>query len=145
MTAAVPVAEFTSYFGERDVAYWRRHMGQLCDPVGLAELYALEHDEAGCHLADRQLSVPVCVYVAVDDVGACLYVGQCRRPNGSVVQRIDHHHAIPPFARGLWVLPLRLDCPKAALDRLERRLIEAYKPPFNTIHCPPGYSVGTWR
>ena len=97
MSAAVPTAELASYFGERDVWYWRHHMGRLCDPLAPVDLYAIEHDkESGCHLADRHLAVPVCIYVVVDDAGACLYIGQCRRPGGSVVQRIGGHHAIPP-------------------------------------------------
>jgi hypothetical protein len=146
VSAAVPAAELASYFGERDVWYWRHHMGRLCDPLAPVDLYAIEHDEQGaCHLADRHLAVPVCIYVAVDDAGACLYIGQCRRPCGTVVQRIDGHHAIPPFATGLWVLPLRPDCPKAVLDRLEKRMIRIYKPPYNVIHCPASARLETGR
>lgn len=140
MSAAVPSAELACHFGERDAWFWRLHMGRLCDPLAAVDLYALEHDEqGGCHLADRHLMVPVCIYVAVDNAGACLYVGQCDRPHGSVVQRVYGHHAIPVFATGLWVLPLRSDCPKAALDRIERRMIRAYRPPYNTAHCPSAF------
>jgi hypothetical protein len=142
VSAAVPAAELTCRFGDRDTWYWRRHMGLLCDPLAVVDLYALEHDEhGGCHLRDRQLVIPVCIYVAVDDAGACLYIGQCHRPAGSVVQRIDSHHAIPSFATGLWVLPVRPDCPKPALDRVERRMIRAYHPPYNTAHCPQTFRV----
>jgi hypothetical protein len=142
VSAAVPLAELTSHFGERDVAYWRYRMGLLRDELTPAAVYGLDHDERGPHLADRDLVVPVCIYVAVDDAGACLYIGQCRRPGASVVERIDGHHAIPCFATGLWVLPLRSDCPTNALDRLERQMIGAYRPPFNTVYCPPEYRAG---
>ena len=138
MSAAVPSAELTSAFTDRDVDVWRAHLGRLCDPLAAAQLYALAHDEDGTvRLADRQLPVPVCLYVAVDDAGACLYIGQCRRSTGGVVDRISGHHAIPAHATGLWVLPLRDDCPPAALDRVEARMIRAYTPPYNTTHCPP--------
>ena len=137
MSAAVPAAELASYFGERDVWHWRRHIGRLCDPLAPADLYAIGRDEnGGCHLADRHVAVTVCIYVAVDDAGACLYIGQCRRPAGRIAQRIDGHHAIPAHATGLWLLPLRLDCPKTALDRIEARMIRAYKPPYNITYCP---------
>ena len=145
MSAAVPLAELASYFGERDVAYWRYRMGLLCDALAPVAIYGLDHDEGGCHLADRDLVVPVCIYVAVDNAGACLYIGQCRRPGGSVVERIDAHHTIPCFATGLWLLPLRADCPKGALDRLERQMIAAYRPPFNTVHCPPEFRAEALR
>ena len=138
MSAAVPSAELTSAFTERDAGVWRAHLGRLCDPLAAAQLYALTHDEDGTvRLADRQLAVPVCLYVAVDDAGACLYIGQCRRQVGSVVDRIRGHHAIPAHATGLWVLPVGTDCPPAALDRVEARMIRAYTPPYNTAHCPP--------
>ena len=94
---------------------------------------------------DRNLEVPVCIYVAIDAADACLYIGQCRRTDGSIVQRIDGHHAIPSFAIGLWLLPLRADCPTRALNRLERQMIEAYRPPFNTAHCPARYRAGALR
>lgn len=137
MSAAVPAAELASFFGERDVWYWRHRMGLLCDPLAPAELYALERDDGGaCRLADRHLTVTTCIYVAVDDAGACLYIGQCRRAAGTITQRIDRHHAIPAHATGLWVLPLRPDCPKGALDRVETRMIRAYNPPYNVAHCP---------
>jgi hypothetical protein len=142
VSAAVPLTELTSHFGERDVAYWRYRMGLLRDALAPGALYGLDHDERGPHVADRGLVVPVCIYVAVDDAGACLYIGQCRRPGASVVERIDGHHAIPCFATGLWVLPLRADCPIDALDRLERQMIGAYRPPFNTVYCPPAYRAG---
>jgi hypothetical protein len=142
VSAAVPLAELASYFGERDVAYWRYRMGYLCDELAAPAVYGLEHDEGGCHLSDRDLVLPVCIYVAVDDAGACLYIGQCRRPNGSVVERIDGHHAIPCFSTGLWLLPLHADCPPSALDRLERQMIGAYRPPFNTVYCPAGSRAG---
>ena len=93
----MPAAELASHFGERDVWYWRHHMGRLCDPLAPVDLYAIEHDEGACHLADRHLAVPVCIYVAVDDAGACLYIGQCRRPGGSVVRahrRASRHPAL---------------------------------------------------
>jgi hypothetical protein len=138
VSAAVPSAELTSAFGEHEAWQWRAHLGQLCDPLAAAELYALEHDADGTiRLADRQLVVPVCLYIAVDDSGACLYIGQCRRRVGGVVIRITGHHAIPPHATGLWLLPVRADCPPAALDRVEARMIRAYTPPYNTAHCPP--------
>ncbi|MGY1793079.1 hypothetical protein ACI796_03705 [Geodermatophilus sp. SYSU D00525] len=139
MSAAVPAAELASAFGERDVRRWREHMGRLVDPLAPADLYALEHDERGPYLADRTLWVLVCIYVAVDDAGACLYIGQCRRSYGGVVARVDGHHTIPPFATGLWVLPLRADCPEAALDRIEARMIRTYRPPYNTVYCPPQF------
>ena len=146
MSAAVPIAELASYFGERDAAYWECRAGLLSDPLAAADVYAIEHDEEGhCYLVDRYLAVPVCLYIAVDDAGACLYIGQCRRPGGSLIQRIAGHHAIPTFATGLWVIPLRADCPKQALDRIERRMIRAYKPPFNTIHCPPAFRATALR
>jgi hypothetical protein len=145
VSAAVPLAELTSYFGERDVAFWRHKMGTLCDPLAGAAVYGLEHDERGCHMADRALVVPVCIYVAVDDAGACLYIGQCRRLGGSVIGRVEGHHAIPCFATGLWLLPLRNDCPIDALNRLERQMITAYRPPFNTAHCPPEYRAAVLR
>jgi len=146
MSAAVPETELAATFGERDVRAWRQHMGRLCHPLAAADLYALEHDADGhCRMADRLLAVPVCIYVAVDDAGACLYIGQCRRAVGGVVQRVEGHHAIPRFATGLWVLPLRDDCPPAALDRIERRMIAAYRPPFNTVHCPPAYRATVLR
>jgi hypothetical protein len=34
------------------------------------------------------------------------------------------------------VFPIRSDCPKAVLGRLEARMIRAYKPPYNVAHCP---------
>jgi hypothetical protein len=120
-------------------------MGRLCHPLAAVELYALDHDDRGPRLTDRTLAVPVCVYVAVDAGDGCLYIGQCRRLVGGVVQRIDGHHAIPPTAAGLWVLPLRADCPPAAVDRLERRMIRAYRPPYNTLLCPSGSSAGELR
>lgn len=117
-------------------------MGLLCDPLAAVELYALEHEvRGGCHLADRELAVSVCVYVAVDDAGACLYIGQCNRSDGGVVQRVNGHHAIPVYATGLWVLPLRSDCPQQALNRIETLMIRAYRPPFNTLHCPPDFQA----
>jgi hypothetical protein len=137
VNAAVPAAELASNFGERDVWRWRHHMGLLCDPLAAADLYALERAEnGGCRLADRHVAVTTCIYVAVDDSGACLYIGQCRRTAGGIMQRIARHHALPAHATGLWVLPLRPDCPKAALDRIEARMIRAYKPPYNIAHCP---------
>ena len=45
VSAAVPMAELASYFGERDVEYWRYRMGTLCDPLAPAAVYGLEHDE----------------------------------------------------------------------------------------------------
>jgi len=145
VSAAVPLAELASHFGERDVEYWRYRMGTLCDPLAPVAVYGLDHDGRGCHLVDRDLVLPVCIYVAVDDAGACLYIGQCRRPGGSVVDRVEGHHAIPCFATGLWLLPLRADCPGDALDRLERQMIGAYRPPYNTVHCPPKYRAGVLR
>jgi hypothetical protein len=48
-------------------------MDLLCDPLAAVDLYALEHDEqGGCHLADRHLVVPVCIYVAVDDAASAI-------------------------------------------------------------------------
>jgi hypothetical protein len=142
VSAAVPETELASYFGERDVWFWRHYMGRLCDPLAAVDLYALEHDAKGCHMTDRGLVVPVCLYVAIDDGGACLYIGQCRRLGGSVVQRIDGHHAIPPHATGVWVLPIRSDSPKSAINRIERKMIRAYAPPYNTAHCPAAMRVG---
>jgi hypothetical protein len=142
VTAAVPAAELACHFDEDDVWRWRRHMGRLCHPLAAVDLYALDHNESGCHLSDRTLRVPVCIYIAVDDADACLYIGQCRRPDSTIVVRIDGHHAIPSFATGLWVLPLSDDCPADALDRIERRMIEAYHPPYNTVFCPTGFRAG---
>jgi len=115
-------------------------MGLLCDPLAAVDLYALDYEShRGCHLADRELSVSVCIYVAVDDAGACFYIGQCNRSDGGVVQRVSGHHAIPAIATGLWVLPLRTDCPPQALNRIEKQMIRAYRPPFNTVYCPPDF------
>jgi hypothetical protein len=115
-------------------------MGLLCDPLAAVDLYALEHDRlTGCHLSDRDLFIPVCIYVAVDNAGSCFYIGQCNRSNSGVVDRIDGHHAIPAAATGLWVLPMRADCPSNALNRVERQMIRAYRPPFNTMYCPPDF------
>lgn len=139
MSAAVPAAELTCQFEEDDVWHWRRYMGRLCHPLAPVDCYGLEHDVTGCHMRDRTLWVSICIYVAVDNAGGCLYIGQCRRPEGTIVERIEGHHAIPSFATGLWVLPLRDDCPKDALDRIERRMIEAYHPPYNTVFCPTEY------
>jgi hypothetical protein len=140
VSAAVPAAELTSLFALRDAAHWQGHLGRLADPLIPVDLHALEPDsDGGVRLADRRLAVSVCIYVAVDNAGACLYIGQCRRSSGGVVQRIDGHHAIPSFATGLWVLPVRSDCPPTALDRVERRMIRAYRPPYNTAHCPPAF------
>jgi hypothetical protein len=69
VSTAVPAAELASYFGERDVWYWRHHMGRLCDSLAPVDLPPIEHDEEGAsHLADRHLAVPVRIYIAVDVV-----------------------------------------------------------------------------
>jgi hypothetical protein len=136
MSAAVPEAEMTSHFGERDVWHWRHLVGMLCDPHLPADLYAIERNQDGaCHLADRRLTVPVCIYIAVDDTGSCLHRAMSTA-GCSIVSRIKRHHAIPPNAAGLWVLPVRSDCPRAVLTDIETKMIQAYWPPHNVAHCP---------
>ena len=65
---------------------------------------------------------------------------QARQLPQFLFSQVGHgHHAIPCFATGLWLLPLRVDCPALVLNRIERQMIEAYHPPFNTVYCPPQY------
>ena len=119
--------------------YWRHRMGLLCDPLAAADLYALEHDETAPAIWQTVTSaVTACIYVAVDDAGACLYIGQCR-----------------PARAGAWcsastdITPSRSSRPACGYSRCgptaRRRpltassgpMIRAYRPPFN-IGALPG-------
>lgn len=133
---------WASTFDELCALRWARHMGHLADLARDVELFGLDVDDTGrIRMHKPHVTVPVCVYVAVDDRFACLYIGQCRRLAGSVTDRVAHHHAIPPSATGLWVLPVRRDCPKWALGDLETRMISAFRPPYNRQHCPSHWQV----
>jgi hypothetical protein len=70
------------------------------------------------------------VYVAVDTDDDVLYVGRVHRSTvTALTDRLDHHHAVPSHAVGLWVLPFGDDCPLLYVDRFEREMIKVYQPP----------------
>lgn len=127
-------------FGYEDTLRWRRHFGTANHPDLPQDVYAVVSGPDGhMRLRDRTLFMPVGLYLAIDSFDRLLYIGKvCRASGTGIVERVHRHHAIPPTCAALWILPLRDDLSPATVSHFERKLINAYQPPFNRQLCERG-------
>jgi len=122
-------------FREHDADRWHDIHGNAADPYAQPDLYSYDVDDE--HPLADHAAMAVGLYVAVDEDDLVRYVGQVRRPGnpGAVRERHRAHHKANDAWIGLWLLPLRDDCPKASVDRFEQELIQAYDPIDNATHA----------
>ena len=122
-------------FREQDADRWHAAHGSAANPYDQPDLYSYDVDEA--HPLAAHAAMAVGLYVAVDEADLVRYIGQVRRPGnpGAVRERHRAHHKADDTWVGLWLLPLRDDCPAATVDRLEQELINAFDPISNDKHA----------
>jgi hypothetical protein len=103
----------------------RMTAARYTDLARLAGPWLIEPRPVSCVAHETDGGEEKAVYVAVNHAGYACYAGQTRpRPmgTGAAWRRVDRHLREPVKAEewaAFWVLPLRHDTPKAALDALE--------------------------
>lgn len=79
-------------------------------------------------------AMAVGVYVVVDADDVVQYIGKvCREDPSAIRDRFANHHASRDTWDGVWLLPLRDDCPNHVVETLEASMIRAYRPTGNVL------------
>lgn len=119
-----------------DAAYrWWAHHGTAAHRFAAPDLHGITASPERAVL-EPVAAMAVGLYVVVDSDDLAQYIGKvCRDDPSAIRSRFATHHAATNDWAAVWLLPLRDDCPRRLVLRLEAEMIRAYRPCGNVHHA----------
>jgi len=121
-------------FRAGDAEGWHRSHRRAAHPHAPVDLCGVTPLKGRGALLMSSTAMAVGVYVVVDTDDVVQYIGKvCREDPSAIRDRFATHHACRYTWDGVWLLPLRDDCPNHVVETLEANMIRAFRPTGNVV------------